>query len=97
MRVAITGGTGFIGRHLAAALAAEIVRGSGLQYTVLKEGITYGKGDHMLDHLSRTIRIMPLFASVGLRERFPWIPLVSVAQVRMLAEGITSRYRLATR
>lgn len=49
--------------------AEEIVRGSGLEFTVLKEGITYGLGDHMLDHLSRTVRLLPLFATVGLRER----------------------------
>jgi len=141
--------------------AEEIVRGSGLEFTVLKQGITYGKGDHMLDHLSRTVRALPLFATVGLRPRtlrpvavedtvrvlraalvegrlggrtvavtgpeeltlgdvvrrvaraigravavvpmpvwfhyalaraielLPWTPLVSVAQVRMLAEGIS--------
>jgi len=32
--------------------AEEIVRSSGLDYTVVKAGIIYGKGDHMLDHLS---------------------------------------------
>ena len=141
--------------------AEETVRDSGLEYTVVKEGITYGKGDHMLDHVSRTVRALPLFATVGIRERalrpvavedtvrvlraalldgrlagrtvavtgpeeltlgevvgriartlgrrvavfplpvrahyalawtlerFPWTPLVSVAQVRMLAEGLS--------
>lgn len=142
--------------------AEELVRSSGLEFTVLKEGITYGKGDHMLDHLSRTVRALPVFATVGLRPRtlrpvavedtvrvlraalvdgrlggrtvsvtgpeeltladvvrrvaratgrtvgvvpmpvwfhyalaraielLPWTPLVSTAQVRMLAEGIST-------
>ncbi len=142
--------------------AEELVRSSGLEFTVLKEGITYGKGDHMLDHLSRTVRALPVFATVGVRPRtlrpvavedtvrvlraalvdgrlggrtvsvtgpeeltladvvrrvaratgrvvvvlpmpvwfhyalartielLPWTPLVSTAQVRMLAEGISA-------
>ncbi|RYX85418.1 NAD-dependent epimerase/dehydratase family protein [bacterium] len=49
--------------------AEQIVRSSGLDYTVLKEGMTYGVGDHMLDHLSHTIHSMPLFATVGLSEK----------------------------
>ncbi|BCM90195.1 putative protein [Abditibacteriota bacterium] len=49
--------------------AEEIVRASGLDYTVLKEGMTYGLGDHMLDHLSHTVHSLPLFATVGLREK----------------------------
>jgi NADH dehydrogenase len=49
--------------------AEQIVRASGLNYTVLKEGMTYGLGDHMLDHLSHTIHSLPLFATVGLREK----------------------------
>lgn len=49
--------------------AEEIVRGSGLDFTVLKCGMIYGKGDHMIDHLSRAMRTAPVFASVGCRER----------------------------
>ncbi len=49
--------------------AEQIVRSCGLDYTVLKEGMTYGRGDHMLDHLSHTIHSLPLFATVGLREK----------------------------
>jgi NADH dehydrogenase len=44
--------------------AEEIVRNSGLDYTVLKAGVIYGRGDHMLDHLSRA-----LLAIVGLKEK----------------------------
>ena len=49
--------------------AEEIVRASGLSYTIIKAGMIYGKGDHMLDHLSHTLHTVPLFAIVGLREK----------------------------
>jgi len=49
--------------------AEELIRGSGLDYTIVKAGMIYGKGDHLLDHLSHTLRTVPIFASVGLRER----------------------------
>ena len=49
--------------------AEEIVRNSGLDYTVIKAGITYGFGDHMLDHLSHAIYSLPLLASVGMKEK----------------------------
>ncbi len=49
--------------------AEEIVRSSGLDYTVVKAGLIYGRGDHMLDHLSLALRSLPIFALVGMRER----------------------------
>lgn len=49
--------------------AEEIVRSPGLDYTVLKAGIIYGRGDHMLDHLSHTLHTFPVFAGVGLKEQ----------------------------
>lgn len=57
--------------------AEEIVRYSGLDYTVLKAGMIYGRGDHMLDHVSHGLRTFPLFASVGMND----------ALVRPLAVG----------
>jgi uncharacterized protein YbjT (DUF2867 family) len=48
--------------------AEEIVRSSGLSYTIVKAAMTYGRGDHMLDHLSRSLHTMPLVASVGFRD-----------------------------
>lgn len=47
----------------------ELVRNSGLDYTVVKAGMTYGRGDHMLDHLSHALHTFPIFLKVGLRER----------------------------
>ncbi|HEX6715506.1 MAG TPA: NAD-dependent epimerase/dehydratase family protein [Pyrinomonadaceae bacterium] len=47
----------------------EIVRNSGLDYTIIKTGIVYGRGDHMLDHLSHALHTFPIFALVGLKEK----------------------------
>ncbi len=49
--------------------AEELVRRSGLPYTILKAGMIYGRGDHMLDHLSHTLFTFPMFLTVGLREQ----------------------------
>ena len=49
--------------------AEEIVRNSGLDYTIIKAGVIYGLGDHMLDHLSHALHTFPVFALVGLVEK----------------------------
>lgn len=49
--------------------AEEIIRQSGVDYTVLKCGVIYGPGDHMLNHLSHAFYTFPLFAFVGFRDR----------------------------
>ncbi len=49
--------------------AEEIFRNSGLDYTIIKAGVVYGRGDHMLDHLSHALHTVPLFALVGLKEK----------------------------
>lgn len=49
--------------------AEEIVRASGLDYTILKPGVIYGKGDHMLDHLSHAFHTFPVFAFVGMKDQ----------------------------
>ena len=49
--------------------AEEIVRNSGLDSTVIKAGVVYGRGDHMLDHLSHALHTFPVFALVGLTEQ----------------------------
>jgi len=45
--------------------AEQLVRGCGLEWTVLKPGMMYGHGDHMLDHLSHALHTFPLFAGWG--------------------------------
>lgn len=47
----------------------EIVRASGLNYTILKAGLIYGRGDHLINNLSNLFQRMPIFAAVGLREK----------------------------
>src|ERR1044072_3847584 len=49
--------------------AEEIVRNSGLDYPVIKAGIVYGRGDHMLDHLSHALHTFPVFGLVGFKEK----------------------------
>ena len=49
--------------------AEEIIRRSGLTYTIVKAGMVYGRGDHMLDHLSHSFYTIPLLATVGLRQQ----------------------------
>ena len=49
--------------------AEEIVRNSRLDYTIIKAGVVYGLGDHMLDHLSHALHTFALFATVGFKEK----------------------------
>jgi uncharacterized protein YbjT (DUF2867 family) len=49
--------------------AEELVRDSGLSYTVVRASMVYGRGDHMLDHLSHALYTFPLFAMVGFIEK----------------------------
>jgi len=49
--------------------AEEIVRNSELDYTVIKSGVVFGRGDHMLDHLSHALHTFPIFPLVGLKDQ----------------------------
>ena len=78
--------------------AEEIVRSSGLDYTVVKAGLIYGLGDHMLDHLSLALRTLPVFGLVGMRDT-PVRPtaveeVVQILQVA-LVQGRLSRQTVA--
>jgi len=59
-------GSGF---HESKWAAEEITRQSGLDYTVLKCGVIYGGGDHMLNHLGRAFHTFPVFAFVGFKDQ----------------------------
>jgi uncharacterized protein YbjT (DUF2867 family) len=65
--------------------AEEIVRRSGLAYTVLKAGVIYGRGDHMLDHLSRALNSFPVFLLVGFGSRRRLRPVAVEDIARVLA------------
>lgn len=75
------------GYHESKWAAEEIVRGSGLDYTILKAGVIYGRGDHMLDHLSHALFTFPVFATVGLRDR-PVRPLAVGDLVKVLEAAL---------
>ncbi len=50
--------------------AEEFVRrATDLETIVLKPGVTYGRGDHLLDHLSHAFHTFPVFGLVGFRAR----------------------------
>jgi NADH dehydrogenase len=57
------------GYHDTKWAAEELLRHSGLEHTILKTGMIYGPGDHMVDHVTRAVRTLPVFATVGYRER----------------------------
>jgi NADH dehydrogenase len=68
--------------------AEELIRSSRLDYTVFKAGMVYGRGDHMLDHLSHAVHTLPIFARVGLHEK-PIRPLAIDDLVEVLRCAVT--------
>jgi NADH dehydrogenase len=73
--------------------AEEIVRASGIDYTILKSGVIYGRGDHLLDHVSRALYTFPFFPLVGLRPTR--LRPVFVGDVVRLARAALSDPRLS--
>lgn len=69
------------GYHDSKWVAEEIVRASDLSWTVLKPGMMYGRGDHMLDHLSKVLLTFPIYIGMGHR---PVRPLAVDDAVRIL-------------
>ncbi len=57
------------GYHESKWQAEELVRRSGIAHTILKSGMIYGPGDHMVDHVTKAVRTLPVFGTVGFRER----------------------------
>ncbi|MDX2026738.1 SDR family oxidoreductase, partial [Microcella sp.] len=47
--------------------AEELIRQSGIPHTILKASMIYGRGDHMVDHVSRAVKTWPVFGTVGFR------------------------------
>jgi uncharacterized protein YbjT (DUF2867 family) len=70
--------------------AEEIVRKSGNDYTIVKAGVNYGSGDHMLDHLSHGLFTFPVFATVGFKNR-PVRPFSVEDLVRILRAVLIER------
>lgn len=85
------------GYHRSKFAAEELVRNSGLDYTVLKPGMIYGHGDHMVDHLTRVSRTLPIFPTVGFTERTARpIPVDEMTDIMVAAvNGELSRQTVA--
>jgi NADH dehydrogenase len=77
----------------------EIVRKSKLNYTILKAGLVYGQGDHLLNNLGNLLRKLPVFATVGIREKTVRLiavqDLVAVINASLLDEQRLSRQTVA--
>ncbi|MBC7876335.1 MAG: NAD(P)H-binding protein [Anaerolineales bacterium] len=77
----------------------EIVRASKINYTILKAGLVYGAGDHLLNNLSNLFKKMPIFAQVGLKEKQVRLlaveDLVNVIRETLLDETRLSRQTVA--
>jgi uncharacterized protein YbjT (DUF2867 family) len=68
--------------------AEELIRGSTSEWTVLKPGMMFGRGDHMLDHLSHALYTFPFFLGIGQRRVRPLAVEDTVAVlVAALVEG----------
>lgn len=76
------------GYHESKWAAEEIVRQSRLDYTIFKAGVIYGRGDHMLDHISHALHSFPVFALVGMEDK-PVRPLAVEDLARVLAAALT--------
>ena len=84
------------GYHESKWAAEELIRGSGLDWTVLKAGVIYGRRDHMLDHLSHAFHTFPLFGLVGFRSK-PVRPVAVDDVARILAAAAGGDARLSRR
>lgn len=59
--------------------AEQLVRASGLDYTIYKAGVLYGPGDQMTTRLGQVLKIFPLFAGMGFGD--PPVRPVAVADL----------------
>jgi NADH dehydrogenase len=57
--------------HESKFAAEGIVRASPLDWTILKPGMMFGRGDHMLEHLSRALLTFPVYLGIGPRRVRP--------------------------
>lgn len=82
--------------HRSKWIAEELVRNSGLRWTVLKAGVIYGRGDHLLDHVGRAIQTIPIFGLVGLEPTL-LRPVAVGDVVRVLAAAALGDSRVTNR
>ncbi|MEV8272311.1 NAD-dependent epimerase/dehydratase family protein [Microbacterium sp. NPDC077184] len=76
------------GYHETKWVAEELIRASGIEYAILKFGMIYGPGDHMVDHVAKAVRTFPLFGTVGYRDRkVRPVPVEDAVNVLVAAVG----------
>jgi NADH dehydrogenase len=73
--------------HESKFAAEELVRHSGLDYTIFKAGVIYGSGDHMLDHITHALHTFPIFLLVGFKKQ-PVRPLAVDDLVKVMMASI---------
>jgi NADH dehydrogenase len=73
--------------HESKYAAEELVRDSGLDFTIFKAGVIYGKGDHMLDHITHALHTFPVFLLVGFKKQ-PVRPLAVDDLVNVMMASI---------
>ena len=69
------------------------MRRSGLDCTIFKAGVIYGRGDHMLNHLSHKLYTFSIFGLVGIKEK-PIRPLAVEDLVTVNRCGLSRRASL---
>jgi uncharacterized protein YbjT (DUF2867 family) len=73
----------------------QIVRESGLEHTIIKAGLVYGPGDHLLHNLGNLLKKLPVFATVGLREKTVRLiaveDLVTVIRTALLEDRLSNQ------
>jgi NADH dehydrogenase len=82
--------------HRSKWAAEQLLRASGLEWTAIRPGVIFGRGDHLLDHLSRAFHTFPMFGLVGRAAR--GVRPVAVADVaRVLVAAAAGDERLRDR
>lgn len=68
--------------------AEELVRSSGLDFTVLRPGVVFGKGDHMVDHMVRAFLTFPVFGLIGCDDAVRLRPIALADMVRVIVAAL---------
>ena len=74
--------------HMTKWKSEEIIRDSGLDYTIFKPGVVLGKGDQFVTNLKKTILTFPFFGLVG-RVAHPISPVYVEDLARALVEVLS--------
>lgn len=74
--------------YLESKFAAEqIVRDSGLEYTICRIGLVYGAGDHLLNNLSHLLFTLPVISSIEAKSQYVY-PLAIEDLVKIMEAAL---------